>query len=101
MLTEFDQTTIANMTAALEYVCKKIPADRDTHAFRKLIGDAIIRSADSGRRSYIELQTAGMQALDNSLRPANSGWLGRLSQLMRAKLRGLANDPSGSFDGAE
>jgi hypothetical protein len=25
MLTEFDQTTIANMTAALDYICKKIP----------------------------------------------------------------------------
>ena len=29
MLTEFDQNTIANMTAALEYVCKRIPADKD------------------------------------------------------------------------
>ena len=101
MLTEFDQTTIANMTAALEYVCKKIPAGRDTHAFRKLLGDAIIRAANSGRSSYSELQTAGMKALDDTLSPANSGWLGRLSQLMRAKLRGLAKGPSGSFDGAE
>jgi len=27
MLTEFDQSTIANMTAALDFVCKKIAAD--------------------------------------------------------------------------
>jgi hypothetical protein len=27
MLTEFNQTTIANMTAALDFVCKKLPAD--------------------------------------------------------------------------
>ena len=101
MLTEFDQTTIANMTAALEYVCKKIPADRDTHAFRKLIGDAIIRSANSGRSSYIELQTAGMTALNDILRPANSGWLRRLSQLTIEKFRALVNGLSGSFDGAE
>jgi hypothetical protein len=31
MLTEFDQNTIANMTAALDYVCKKIPADKDSN----------------------------------------------------------------------
>jgi hypothetical protein len=35
MLTEFDQNTIANMTAALVYVCKKIPADRDSSELRK------------------------------------------------------------------
>jgi len=39
MLTEFDQTTIANMTAALDYVCKKIPADKDSNELRKRIGD--------------------------------------------------------------
>ena len=33
MLIEFDQNTIANMTAALDYVCKKIPADRDRPNF--------------------------------------------------------------------
>ena len=30
MLIEFDQNTIANMTAALDYWVKKIPADRDS-----------------------------------------------------------------------
>ena len=87
MLTEFDQTTIANMTAALEYVCKKIPADRDTHEVRKLLGDAIIRSANSRGLSYIELQDAGLKALDSVLRPAKSSWLGRLSQLATARRR--------------
>jgi hypothetical protein len=28
MLTEFDQTMIANMTAALDFICKKIPANK-------------------------------------------------------------------------
>ena len=28
MLTEFDQTTIANMTAS-DYICKKIPKERE------------------------------------------------------------------------
>jgi hypothetical protein len=31
MLIDFDQTTIANMTAALDQTCKKIPPDKDTH----------------------------------------------------------------------
>jgi len=35
-----DQNTIAKMTAALEYVCKKIPPDKDSNALRKRIGDA-------------------------------------------------------------
>jgi len=29
MLIEFDQTTIANMTAALDSVCKRIPPHKD------------------------------------------------------------------------
>ncbi|MDE1937351.1 hypothetical protein [Bradyrhizobium sp.] len=78
MLTEFDQTTIANMTAALEYVCKKIPADRDTHELRKLIGDAMIRSATSGRLSYDEFQNAGLKALESNLRPPKSNWFAQL-----------------------
>ena len=82
MLTEFDQTTIANMTAALEYVCKKLPADKDTHELRKLLGDAIIQSASSGRLSYVELQNAGLKALEDILRPPKSNWL-----------RGLCNWP--------
>jgi hypothetical protein len=41
MPTEFDQTTIANMTAAPDLVCKKISADKDSNGLRKLIGDEL------------------------------------------------------------
>ena len=78
MLIEFDQNIVANMTAALEYVCKKIPAEKDTHELRRQLGDAMIRSANSGRHSYIDLQDAGLKALDRILRPPKSSWLGRL-----------------------
>ena len=78
MLIEFDQNTIANVTAALEYVCKRIPADKDTHELRKRHADAMILSANSGRHAYIDLQNAGPKALDDILRPPTSGWLGRL-----------------------
>ncbi len=74
MLISFDQSTIANMTAALEYVCKKIPADKDTHELRKLLGDAMIRSANSGGQTYVDLQNAGLKALDEVLRPPKSRW---------------------------
>jgi hypothetical protein len=48
MLIEFDQTTIANMTAALDQVCKKIPADKDGHETRKQIANAMVECAQSG-----------------------------------------------------
>ena len=40
---------LANMTAALEYVCRSIPAGKDNHETRKQIADAIIACA--GRQS--------------------------------------------------
>jgi hypothetical protein len=78
MLTEFDQNTIANMTAALEYVCKKIPAEKDSQELRKLIGAAMIACAKSGQRTYIDLQNAGLKELQDRLQPQKSSWLGRL-----------------------
>lgn len=78
MLTGFDQNTIANMTAALEAVCKKIPIDQDTHEFRRQLGDAIVTAAKSGAFSYIDLQIAGLKALDEMLRSRKSHWLTRL-----------------------
>ena len=63
MLIEFDQNTIANMTAALEYVCKKIPADKDGYEMRRRIADAIFECGQAGRRTLVEFQEAGMKAL--------------------------------------
>jgi hypothetical protein len=76
MLTDFDQTTIANMTAALDYVCKKIPADKDTNELRKRIGDELVRSARMGRRSLIDLQQAGMKVMEETAKPTRSSWFG-------------------------
>ena len=47
MLTKMDQNTIAKMTAALEYVCKKIPPDIDSNELRTHIADAIAETARS------------------------------------------------------
>jgi hypothetical protein len=37
VLLDFDQNTMANMTAALEYVCNQLPKDEDNHEMRKRI----------------------------------------------------------------
>jgi hypothetical protein len=74
MLTEFDQTTIANMTAALDFVCKKIPVAKDSNELRKRIGDELIRSARAGRRSLIDLQQAGIKVLLETPKSTKSSW---------------------------
>ena len=59
MLTEFDQNTMANMTAALEDVCNKIPVEKDGHGTRKSIADAMFASAKSGNRTYLRFSDRG------------------------------------------
>ena len=76
MLTEFDQNTIANMTAALEYVCKRIPQGRDGHDIRKQIADAMVACGHNGRRSLVDFQDAGMKVLDEIVGRQRSSWFG-------------------------
>src|SRR5581483_8511901 len=83
VLAEFDQSTMANMTAALEFVCRRIPKEKDTHDVRKRIADAMISRAKSGNRDYVDFQSAGMKALDEILRAPKfkrlwSAWVSRL-----------------------
>ena len=47
MLTEFDQKTIANMTAALDFVCKKFLRIRTAPSFE--IADELIQCARSSK----------------------------------------------------
>jgi hypothetical protein len=82
MLTEFDQNTIANMTAALESVCKRIPPEKDSHDLRKRIGAAMIECANRGRRTFVDFQEVGTDVLAKSLQAERFDWfgLGRLFQ---------------------
>ncbi len=64
MLIELDQNTIANMTAALEFVCRKLPAKDDNHEARKRIADAMVASGKAGRRTYADFVSAGFAVLD-------------------------------------
>ena len=81
MLTEFDQNTIANMTAALDYVCKKVPADKDSTELRKRIADELMQCARSGKRSVIDLQNAGLNVLKATTKPTGFNWFGLALQL--------------------
>ena len=62
MLIEFDQTTMANMTAALEHACNKLPPGKDTHENRKRIADAMITYARSGTLS--DFESLGSKAVE-------------------------------------
>jgi hypothetical protein len=52
---EFDSSTLANMTAALDQGCKMLPAQFDTAENRKRLGNAIIAAARSHKRSLPQL----------------------------------------------
>jgi hypothetical protein len=52
---EFDSSTLANMTAALDHGCKMLAGDFDTSENRKRIGDAIVTAAKSQKRSLVLL----------------------------------------------
>jgi hypothetical protein len=62
VLIEFDQTTMANMTAALDAVCKRIPPEKDSHEVRKRIADAMVACAKSRRHTLVDFQNVGYPA---------------------------------------
>ena len=76
MLIEFDQNTMANMTAALEHVCNQLPAEKDSHETRKQIADGIVACAKAGRRTLEDFQDAGLAVLAEITRPPRFSWFG-------------------------
>lgn len=70
-----DQTTLANMTAALEYACRKLPPDRDNPAIRKHVAEAIIAVSKNDERSLGALTNAGLQVVNIFLFPPQRPWL--------------------------
>ena len=69
MLTELDQITLANMTTAIDAVCDKLPADKDTHENRKRFADAMIDYERSGSRSLCDFRSLGSKTLEEITRP--------------------------------
>lgn len=89
MLLELDQNTVAVMTAALEHVCKKLPAEKDSHESRKRIADAILACANAGHRAYDDFEDAGLDVLKEITQPTSFDWFGFrwLSSIAAAWLR--------------
>ena len=75
MLIDFDQNTLANMTAALEYVCKRIPVDKDSQELRKKIASAITACATTRNRTLIDFQNAGLVVLTESMQSPKFKWV--------------------------
>jgi hypothetical protein len=59
---KFDARTLANMNAALDRVCERVPHGED-HVIRKRVAKQIIRCASSGRTTLSDLTAAGQRAL--------------------------------------
>lgn len=74
-LLHLDQTTLANMTAALEYTCRKLPPDRDNATIRKAVADDIIAAAESGCSALADLTGAGLRVVNEQLFPPKRQWL--------------------------
>jgi hypothetical protein len=70
-----DQTTLANMTAALEYSCRKLPPDRNNPAIRKHVADAIIEVSKNIQTSLGALTDAGLEVVNVFLFPPQRPWL--------------------------
>jgi hypothetical protein len=58
---DFDRWILANMNAALDRVCEKIPRGEE-HAVRKRIAKQIVKCAKSGRTDLSDLTAAGQRA---------------------------------------
>jgi hypothetical protein len=74
-LLNLDQTTLANMTAALEYVYQKLPPDRDNPTIRKDIKEDLIAAANAGQTSLSALTNVGLKAANFYLFPPGRSWL--------------------------
>jgi transcriptional regulator GlxA family with amidase domain len=59
---DFDRWTLANMNAALDLVCEKIPQGEE-HAVRKRAAKQIVKCARSGKTDLSDLTAAGQRAL--------------------------------------
>jgi hypothetical protein len=98
---KFKSGAVSSMTAALEYVYRKIPPDRDSAFNRKRIADVIMASAEEGKLSLHELRNAGLQVLNHLLYPPRRSWLPKIfgAQRRRSQQRRktplLSDQPNG------
>ena len=91
MLIEFDQNTIANMTAALDYVSKTIPADRDSteHVESELQTNSFRVRSSGETHVLIDLQNAGLKIIKATAKPTGFTSFGLRLLLFPLVIQGL------------
>jgi hypothetical protein len=66
MFIRYDQSTLDNMTAAIDSVCRKIPLRRDTPELRRQLADAMLEAAKAGRRNFVDFRSVGMEFVETA-----------------------------------
>ena len=61
--TDFDQRTYANMTVALEQVCRLLPKTRDNHISRSFVAERILACARNDGQTLSAFRAAGRRAV--------------------------------------
>jgi len=84
---EFDSSTLANMTAALDQGCKSLSGDLDTTENRKRLGAALVSAARSGRRSLVQLTEVVEQEAE-AIRAAGQPGIHVAVDWLRRSIRG-------------
>jgi hypothetical protein len=69
------QFDLPNMTAALEYICRKLPPERDNPAIRKLSSAAL-----KGQTTHGDLTGVGLKIVNGYLFPPGRSWLKALGR---------------------
>jgi hypothetical protein len=64
-MTEFDRRTLANMDAALEKVCRKLPNSGGDHETRKYVATRLLQAAREGNTELAALEDVALRALDD------------------------------------
>ena len=81
---EFDNSTLANMMAALDDACKKLLSGGiDTSENRKRIGDALIAAANAGKRTLIQFTEVAQREVKLVSSPKPAGVQSALNWIRR------------------
>jgi hypothetical protein len=83
MMLQFDSSTLANLTAALDHGCKSLPPDFDTTENRKRLGDALLSAARSHRRSLVQLSEVAEEVVAEIVRGSGNSVAGAILQSLK------------------
>jgi len=84
---EFDSSTLANMTAALDHGCKMLPVQFDTAENRKRLGNAIVAAARSYKRSLPQLTEVAEGEVAAILGRSDSSFVGSILKRLKLTIR--------------